>query len=769
MALLACVAWSVEGLWAGPRVSVSKTRVRASTLSRQELTEQMRNVRESLAKDEQAQLLMAGLRGQNINDDDSAVAGLKLKLVEFQAGEEKLPLQYDPAFLDAYFTARPSAVAERVWQLTSSFGGFGLSVLSDVLGKRVKENEVMRAAELREIIASLGPFFIKLGQALSIRPDILSPKAMVELQRLCDKVPSFDSAVAMALVEQEYGRRVDEVFSELTPEPVAAASLGQVYKGTLRSNGDVVALKVQRPFVLETVSLDLYLIRGFGLFLNQFPFFKERTDIVGILDEFAYRFYEELDYNLECQNGVTLREDMRNIPDIIIPRNYPELTTRRVFVTEWVDGEKLSQSTAGDVQKLVNLGVVAYLTQLLDTGLFHADPHPGNLIRTPEGKLALIDFGLMTRITDDQKYGIIEAVSHLVHRDYSAIGEDFVKLEFIPRGVDITPIVPALTKVFDAALAGGGAKSINFQELAADLGTRRLSSLSCFSHSLFSIAQITFEYPFRIPPYFALIIRAIGVLEGIALVGNKDFAIVDEAYPYLSRRLLTDESPRLKAALRYMCFGSTGTFDVDRMIDLFQAFENFNSLGFVSYADSDASKYATPDRGAQTTAALKFFFSADGAVVRELLLEEVVVGVDALSRDVLYQLANTLNIKLPRLVAAAAPKLTAEEQTVLDNIRKLVAFFFVNGSPQASAAPTRESIALMLVSGPFGSFNRGSSRNTDAAQALGLSAARLRELRLLTREFGPSMRDFGVLISAKVAERVVSRALRQIGKLVFRE
>jgi aarF domain-containing kinase len=157
------------------------------------------------------------------------------------------------------------------------------------------------------------------------------------------------------------------------------------------------------------------------------------------------------------------------------------------------------------------------------------DPHPGNLIRTPEGKLALIDFGLMTQITDDQKYGMIEAVSHLVHRDYSAIGEDFVRLDFIPRGIDITPIIPALTKVFDAALAGGGAKSINFQDLAADL------------------AQITFEYPFRIPPYFALIIRAIGVLEGIALVGNKDFAIVDEAYPYISRRLLTDESPRLKA------------------------------------------------------------------------------------------------------------------------------------------------------------------------------------------------------------------------------
>lgn len=125
--------------------------------------------------------------------------------------------------------------------------------------------------------------------------------------------------------------------------------------------------------------------------------------------------------------------------------------------------------------------------------------------------------GLVTKLTDDQKYGMIEAIAHLIHRDYGAIVKDFVKLDFIPEGVNLEPILPVLAKVFDQALEGGGAKNINFQELASDL------------------AQITFDYPFRIPPYFALIIRAIGVLEGIALVGNPDFAIVDEAYPYIAQ------------------------------------------------------------------------------------------------------------------------------------------------------------------------------------------------------------------------------------------
>lgn len=152
---------------------------------------------------------------------------------------------------------------------------------------------------------------------------------------------------------------------------------------------------------------------------------------------------------------------------------------------------------------------------------------------------------------------MIDAIAHLIHRDYQEIGDDFVKLDFIPKGVDTAPIVPALSRVFEAALAGGGAKSINFQDLASDL------------------AEITFKFPFRIPPYFALIIRAISVLEGIALVGNPEFAIVDEAFPYISKRLLTDDSPRLRAAFRYMVYGRDDVFDVVRMIDMLQALEKF--------------------------------------------------------------------------------------------------------------------------------------------------------------------------------------------------
>ena len=359
---------------------------------------------------------------------------------------------------------------------------------------------------------------------------------------------------------------------------------------------------------------------------------------------------------------------------------------------------------------------------MLDTGFFHADPHPGNLIRTPDGRLAILDFGLMTEIDDNIKYGMIEAISHLIHRDYDAIVEDFVTLDFIPPDTDLRPILPVLAKVFDQALEGGGAKNINFQELAADL------------------AQITFDYPFRIPPYFALIIRAIGVLEGIALVGDPDFALVDEAFPYISKRLMTDDSPRLREALRYMVYGKSGIFDADRLIDLLDAFETFNEasksargqldlnidvdLPMGNSSSTSIERYVPNYRGPvpsslpppltaglgllaaplmafntlgmavvggdssnndiKSREALKFILAPEGTFFRDFLMEEAVKSVDALSRNQFRELLYLLglqNVLVPVLFPGAArrllplsPTLDDEDEMVVKNVAKVVNF-----------------------------------------------------------------------------------------------
>ncbi|KAF3793510.1 Uncharacterized protein EJ110_NYTH03681 [Nymphaea thermarum] len=617
-----------------------------------DVSEEIKRVRAQMEENEQLATLMRGLRGQNLIDTQFAADDVRMRLVEVSDAEggDTLPLVYDPALISAYWGKRPRAVATRIVQLLAVAGGFLSRLLGDLITKKIKENEVARAIELREIVTSLGPAYIKLGQALSIRPDILSPAAMTELQKLCDKVPSFPNDVAMSLLEEELGQPWHEIYSELSPSPIAAASLGQVYKGRLRENGDVVAVKVQRPFVLETVTVDLFIIRNLGLVL-------------------------------------------RKIPQVVVPKTYSKYTSRRVLTTGWIEGEKLSQSTESDVGELVNVGVICYLKQLLDTGFFHADPHPGNLIRTPDGKLAILDFGLVTRLTDDQKYGMIEAIAHLIHRDYDAIVKDFVNLGFIPEGVNLEPILPVLAKVFDQALEGGGAKNINFQELASDL------------------AQITFDYPFQIPPYFALIIRAIGVLEGIALVGDPDFALVDEAYPYLAQRLLTDESPRLRSALRYTIYGKRGVFDAERFIDVMQAFENFidaaksgggeglngdmAGLGMLqarSVSLPVMSANTSQTEQVQTRAALAFLLSEKGNFFREFILDEIVKGIDAVSREQLTQISAALGVQSsapifsmvrtlgPLRPTALLPTVTEEDKVVLNNVQK-VAEFLTSGSP----------------------------------------------------------------------------------------
>jgi len=326
--------------------------------------------------------------------------------------------------------------------------------------------------------------------------------------------------------------------------------------------------------------------------------------------------------------------------------------------------------------------------------------------------------------------------------DYDRIGDDFVNLDFIPEGTDVKPIVPALARVFDAALAGGGAKAINFNDLAADL------------------AEITFTFPFRIPPYFALVIRAIGVLEGIALVGDPGFAIVDEAYPYISRRLLTDTSPRLRAALKYMVYGQSERFDVDRVIDMLGALERFaavkkladrdvdiviseRSTGLVREADAPIlDRSIVPQDEDAARDALAFFFGEDGEVFREFLLDELVKSIDAGARA-------TLTIPRPPLasprvttfLAKLQPPADDDDRAAIENARKLVAFLLRNDDnvDLSSVAPSRTSASVLR---------------------------QLRALSPVVNERRDDLRLFGTKLAARLAEKQLARNFDALGSLI---
>ena len=260
------------------------------------------------------------------------------------------------------------------------------------------EDVASRSEQLRVRLAELGPSFVKAGQVLANRPDIVRADYMEQLTKLQDDVPAFDNASAFKIMEEELGRPIDEVFSAISPTPIAAASLGQVYRGTLRETGEDVAVKVQRPGIEPVIYRDLVLFRALAYFVNQISMRRLGCNAQLIVDEFGEKLLEELDYVQEGRNLRDFYENFRGDPIVKIPKFYPNLSGARVLVMEWIDGVRCTdpqgiRSAGVDVDKFIEVGVMSGLRQLLEFGLFHGDPHPGNIFAMRDGRIAYVDFG----------------------------------------------------------------------------------------------------------------------------------------------------------------------------------------------------------------------------------------------------------------------------------------------------------------------------------------------------------------------------------------
>ena len=253
---------------------------------------------------------------------------------------------YDPVAADAFFRKRPVATARRAFQLTRLSGGFILATVVDRLLKRQDDMVEQRSRELLELVVALGPTFIKIGQ------DILPAAYAAGLADLQDNVPPFSAAQGRAVIERELGIQLSETFSEFSLEPIAAASIGQVYRGTLRATGEELAIKVQRPNVLYEVALDLYMVRALAPAWQHAQ--EINTDLVGLIDAYAVTFVNELDYTREAAATTAFSAAMTEcgLGSVTAPEVMPALSSMHVLATKWVDGERLSASDAEDVPRL---------------------------------------------------------------------------------------------------------------------------------------------------------------------------------------------------------------------------------------------------------------------------------------------------------------------------------------------------------------------------------------------------------------------------------
>ncbi len=387
-------------------------------------------------------------------------------------------------------------------------------------------NQLKQAVWLKEQLIELGPTFIKIGQSMGTRADLLPLPFVKELGTLVDSVPPFPNDVAFARIEQELGRKINEVYAEFELEPVAAASLGQVYRARLHT-GEEVAVKVQRPNLDATIKGDIVILKKVAKFAERFPQLNENADWAGMLREFDVTIHEEMDYASEGRNAERFQESFKNWSNIHVPKIYWNATTAKVLTMEFIHGTKvtdLEEQKRQNVspEKVNRLLIKTYLKQLLEDGFFHADPHPGNLLVMPDGRLAFFDFGMVGRISPQLQAKMIDAFFHVVSKDPGGIANDLIELDFLKPGTNPSVITPVVERMFqfhfDLKL-----KDVNFKELTYDL------------------ADVMYDYPFRLPSNFTYIMRALMTLEGIGIVTDPEFNFFETAKPYAKEFMLRRE------------------------------------------------------------------------------------------------------------------------------------------------------------------------------------------------------------------------------------
>jgi aarF domain-containing kinase len=596
---------------------------------------------------------------------------------------------YDPSAAKEFFLARPLAPLRRLAQIASLSGGFVASVALDKALGREDHSEVIaaRSQQLLEVVTDLGATFVKIGQALSIRTDILPAPYVAGLTELQDAVAPFSADEGRAIIAKELGVCLNDAFSEFSSDPVASASIGQVYRARLRkapdgSGGHEVAIKVQRPNVLYDVSLDLFVLREILVPLYNKINPTSNTDAARLVDAWGEGFINELDYRKEAtatsQFAAAMEE--RGLGSVTAPEVLDHLSSMHVLTSRWVEGERLASSSADDVPRLCAVALNAYLTMLLDTGVLHCDPHPGNLLRTTDGKLCILDWGMTLAVPTDLQLSLVEFIANLQAEAYDRVPDDLVKLGFVPaeRLAELrrSGMTYGIARMLKIAASGGGPKGSMDRlvaenkerygaELMAKYGTldspeatkerqRRFredwqeemaqdalsrgggggGAPSAAVELTQKIEQLQQENSnvFAIPDYFVYMSRAFATLEGIGLSADPSYGIIRECFPYLAKRLLSDDSPRARSALRTLLYGTGDQLDLSRLRDVASGFESYTAS-----TSSVASSRGEGDggRSAAVEQLAAVVLAEEGNYVQSLLLDEMAASLDAAVRSTL--------------------------------------------------------------------------------------------------------------------------------------
>jgi ubiquinone biosynthesis protein len=423
-----------------------------------------------------------------------------------------------------FFRHRP--VVQRSRQIARILTGHGLGTLVDQTGlerfapllrRRPRPAPLTQAERLRVALGELGATFIKLGQILSTRGDLLPPEFIAELSKLQDSAPPVPLECVRETIASELGAPPEDVFASFDPAPMASASIGQVHAATL-ANGARVVVKVRRPHVQDEIERDLEILSGIARWVELHTTLGHEYELMPIVEEFAFTIRSELDYRFEGQNADRIRRFLVGDPRFHVPFVYWQHTTERVLTLERLDGIKLSDFDALDQlgiprRVIAENAVVLFLRTALELGLFHADPHPGNFLIQPDGSIGIVDFGMVGRLNENVRRHLLRAGLAARAQDADSLVEELYALGVAGHRARRGPFLRDLDHVINR-YGGMTVRDLSAAEVAGQL------------------TSIAFRHRLQLPGELALIIRVMTMSEGVGLKLDPGFHYLEFAAPY---------------------------------------------------------------------------------------------------------------------------------------------------------------------------------------------------------------------------------------------
>lgn len=411
-----------------------------------------------------------------------------------------------------------------------------------------RENDPRNMGErIRQTLEELGPTFVKMGQMASTRADLISEDIIKELAKLQDNVPPFPFAQVTAILEEELGHPLGEIFAWIDEKEIAAASIGQVHQARLRT-GELVAVKVQRPQIRETIETDLEIMLDLAALAENHIKQVERLQIRDVIEEFAKSLRNELDYGMEARNAERIAKQFLNDPTIHIPAIYWDYSTKAVLTMEFVEGRKLSleelDSIGHDRKAIAEQLVKALFRQVLIEGFFHADPHPGNIFLLKDGRIALIDFGMACRLSPDMRENFSLLVISMMRHDTEGTLKAILRSGVVPDDVDLRRL------------------TVDVEELGDKYMGMPMSKIS-LGEAVNDLLKIAFRHQIRVPSELTLLAKCLLTLEGIVEKLDPQLSVIDLAEPFGKQLLKERYKPQRFAERAWQNFLDYGEILVD--------------------------------------------------------------------------------------------------------------------------------------------------------------------------------------------------------------